>query len=199
MNVVGLTGGIASGKSTVGRRLAALGVPVIDADRVARDVVAPGEPALRAIVQAFGPTALDTDGALDRAGMRARIAGDPEARRTLEAITHPAIFLRIAEGLQALAAAGEPVAVVEAALMVETGSYRNYGDVVVVTCTPESQLRRLMKRDGMDEAAARALIATQLPLADKVAVATHVLHNDGDLASLMAQVDRLHEYLVAGG
>ena len=191
MRVVGLTGGIATGKSTVGARLRARGVPVLDADQVARAVVAPGEPALAEIAAAFGPDALDAGGALDRGAMRARIARDPTARRTLEAITHPRIHAETARWLATQAAAGHPVAVVEAALLVETGSYRHYPELVVVSCDPAVQLARVMARDGQTEAQARALIGTQLPLADKETVATVVLRNDGDRAALDAQVDAL--------
>lgn len=189
MKVVGLTGGIATGKSTVGRRLAELGLPVIDADQVAREVVEPGQPALDALVAAMGEDILDTEGRLDRAAMRARIASDPDAKKQLEAVTHPAILSTILTRLQARAAAGDEVAVVEAALMVETGSYRNYPVLLVVTCDPADQLARLMARDGMDEDGARRLIATQLPLADKEAVATHVIRNDGTREELLAKVD----------
>jgi len=191
VRVVGLTGGIAAGKSTVAALLSERGVPVVDADNVAREVVAPGQPALQAIVDHFGVEVLADGGTLDRRAMRRRISADPEARRALEAITHPAIRRTIAERLQALAAAGHELAMVEAALMVETGSHRLYPDLVVVTTDPEEQLRRVMARDGMDEASARALIATQLPLADKEAVATHVVRNDGAIEGLAARVDEL--------
>jgi len=195
LKVVGLTGGIATGKSTVGRRLVALGWPVIDADQVAREVVAPGQPALEELVSLMGDGILGEDGALDRDAMRARITTDPEARRLLESVTHPAIVGRILERLQALAVAGTAIAVVDAALMVETGSYRNYPELIVVTCEEATQLKRLMARDGMDEAGARRLIATQLPLADKEAVATHVIRNDADTATLMRRVDEVAEAL----
>jgi len=191
VKVVGLTGGIATGKSTVGELLRARGVPVIDADVVARQVVAAGEPALAAIVERFGEEVLDTQGELDRAAMRARIARDPEARKGLEAITHPAILQSIADQLSELAAGGVPLAVVEAALMVETGSYRMYGDLVVVTTDASVQLHRVMARDEMTEEGARALIATQLPLADKEAVATHLIRNTGTLEALEARVDEV--------
>jgi dephospho-CoA kinase len=165
------------------------GVPVIDADAVAREVVAPGQPALARIVAAFGDEVLASDGTLDRAAMRRRITSDPAARKTLEGITHPEILRTILERLQALAAAGQPAAVVEAALMVETGSYRQYPVVVVVSCDPEVQLRRIRARDGVDEAEARAIVATQLPLAEKERAATHVIRNDGTEAELEARVD----------
>lgn len=189
--VFGLTGGIGTGKSTVARLLRERGVPVLDADQVAREVVAPGTPGLAAIVEAFGVTALDPAGALDRAAMRARIVADPEAKRTLEQITHGRIGEAVMVWLAAQAEAGTPLAGVEAALMVETGSYRRYPTLVVVTCAPEVQVARVMARDGVDAAAAHAIIATQAAMADKVAVADHVVPNDGDLAALETEVDRL--------
>lgn len=197
MRVVGLTGGIATGKSTVARILRDLGVPVVDADQVAREVVQPGQPALARIVEAFGPDVLDSTGQLDRATLRQRVTHDAEARRALESITHPAIRERMAERLVALAQRGEPAAVVEAALLVETGSYRQYPALIVVTCDPELQLRRLMARDATSEADARAIIAAQLPLADKEAVATHVIRNDGDVSALRRQTQDVWRDIVA--
>jgi dephospho-CoA kinase len=129
--------------------------------------------------------------------MRARIVADPEARRTLEGITHPRIGLAVMAWMAAQADAGAPLAGVEAALMVETGTWRRYPALVVVTCDPEVQVRRVMARDGVTEAAARALIAVQMPMADKVAVAHHVVHNDGSLDALRAQVAELHAALLA--
>jgi dephospho-CoA kinase len=120
--------------------------------------------------------------------MRRRIVEDADARRTLEAITHPAIRTHLAEELQALAAQGHAAAVVEAALLVETGSYRDYPVLIVVTCTPETQLRRLIERDHLPPDQAKALLQAQLPLADKEAVATHVVRNDGTRAELEARV-----------
>jgi dephospho-CoA kinase len=186
MRVVGLTGGIATGKSTVARLFRAWGAEVVDADQVARDVVAPGTSGFSAVVAAFGPGVVAGDGALDRAALRARITADAADRHTLEAITHPAIREQIATRLAALAARGVAVAFVEAALMVETGTWRLYPEIVVVTTTPELQLARLLARDGTTEADARRLIATQLPLAEKERVATHLLRNDGSAAALEA-------------
>ena len=186
MKVVGLTGGIACGKSTVARHLTARGVPVLDADAVAREVVATGTDGLAAIVERFGPDVLDDAGGLDRRRMRARIATDRDARSALEAITHPRIAATIAARLAALAA---PIAVVEAALMVETGSYQRYDALLVVSSPPALQLARLMARDAVDEASARAIIATQLPLADKERLATAVIVNDSDEAALKSATD----------
>ena len=186
MHLVGLTGGIATGKSTVASLLRELGVPVLDADLAARHVVQPGEPALRALVDAFGSEILDTSGALDRAAMRQRIIDDPQAKRTLEAITHPAIRARIAEELAALAAGGHGAAVVEAALLVESGGYKGYADLIVVTCDPEEQVRRLMARDAQTESQARGLIGAQMPMSEKARYATQLIRNDGDIDALRA-------------
>lgn len=191
MLVVGLTGGIACGKSTVARWLRDRGVPVIDADRVAREVVEPGSAGLARIVATFGPGALGPDGGLDRASMRERISRDPAAKSALEGITHPEIRRVIGERLAGLAQAGHPAAVVEAALMVETGTYRLYPVVVVVSCAPALQIERIVARDGVSEEQARALAATQLPLADKEKVATHVIRNDGTEAELAARVEEV--------
>lgn len=184
--VVGLTGGIATGKSTVGAILKQMGVAVLDADQVSRDIVRPGEPALDEIVAAFGPEVLDPDGQLDRKAMRDRIAADPAARKTLEGITHPRIRAAMAEQIMALAAAGHEAVVVEAALLVETGSYRDYPVLVVVSCDPERQVARIMARDQVSEAQARQMLAAQLPLAEKEKVATFVIRNDGTRAELEA-------------
>ncbi len=195
MKVVGLTGGIATGKSTVAALFRSWGARVLDADQVAREVVEPGTPGLARIVEAFGPEALGPDGRLDRAAMRRRIASDPKAKSTLEAITHPAILGTIASRLAAWSAEGVPLAVVEAALMVETGSYRMYPELVVVTCDPERQVTRVMARDGVSEEDARALLRAQLPLSAKEAVATHLIRNDGDRAALEARAREVFEAL----
>ena len=199
MRVLGLTGGIACGKSTVARRFReAWDITVVDADQAARTVVEPGTPALVALVRAFGSDILGPDGTLDRAAMRTRIIHDADARKTLEAITHPAILGAVASSLSTAAAAGASVGMVEAALLVETGGYKRYDGLVVVTCQASTQLHRVMARDGVDEAAARAIIATQLPLSDKEAVADWVIRNDGDLQALYEQVDALAQELIAG-
>jgi len=189
MRVVGLTGGVATGKSTVARILSEdLGLQVVDADQAARQVVEPGQPALRQLVDAFGSEILTADGRLDRAAMRSKITDDASARATLNQITHPAIAQSIGERLAQLRDAGAPVAVVEAALMVETGSYQGYDALLVVTTEPATQLQRLMDRDGLSEDIARKFIATQMPLRDKEAVADAVVRNNGDHASLRRRV-----------
>lgn len=189
MFTVGLTGGIACGKSTVAALLRARGVPVLDADRAARDVTAPGSPALAEIASRFGAAMLREDGTLDRKALGARVVGDAEGRRALEEITHPRIREAIAEGLAALAAAGHPVAVVEAALLVETGSYRLYDALLVVRASAEVQVRRLMAREGVDEPTARAWLAAQMPVEEKARLATAVIDNDGEPAALGPALD----------
>lgn len=197
MKTIGLTGGIACGKSTVAALLRERGVAVVDADQVSRDVVAPGSDGLAAVVARFGDGVLLPDGALDRAQLRAIVSADPEARRALEAITHPRIREGVMGWLMAQAQGGAPVAVVEAALLVETGGYKLYNALLVVACQPETQLSRLMARDGMDEAAARQWLAAQLPVAEKVAVADAVIWNDGAVGDLPAAVDAAWAELVA--
>lgn len=198
MRTFGLTGGIGSGKSTVARWLREAGVPVVDADVVAREVVAPGQPALVAIVEAFGADVLQADGSLDRAALRRRIAVDRQARATLEAITHPAIFVRIAEARQAAEAEGAALFGVEAALMVETGSWRMYDRLVVVAASPEHQRARVAARDGSSAEAIDGLIAAQATLAQRLDVAHHVVWNDGSEAELREAVSRLLVALRAG-
>ena len=190
MRVIGLTGGIATGKSTVANRVREHGIPVLDADRVARQVVLPGQPALHALVEALGPDILTDEGELDRPQMRQRISRDPRVKQVLESITHPAIRASMAQALHDLATEGHALAVVEAALLVETGSHTLYPTLWVVACEPDRQLQRLMARDGMSEEASRALIATQLDMDAKRAVATVVFENDGDLHALHRAVDR---------
>ena len=189
--LVGLTGGIATGKSTVARMFEDRGAAVVDADQAARAVVEPGEPALQELVDALGPDILDADGRLDRPAMRERITRDPEAKRVLERITHPAIREWVVQRISEHVARGAPVVMVEAALLVETGGYKMYPTLVVVSCPTEMQIERVIARDGVDRAAARGFIATQLPLANKEAVANHVIRNEGDLAALEARVDEV--------
>lgn len=179
-HVVGLTGGIASGKSWVARRLRARGAVVVDADQLARDVVAPGQPALAEIGRAFGADVLRPDGTLDRGRLGDIVFADRDARRRLEAITHPAIAARAQAQIAAAASAGARVVFYEAALLVESGSHRWTDAVIVVAASPTTQRRRLMARDGLSAEQADARLAAQAPLAAKLAVATWVLRNDAD-------------------
>lgn len=195
MMVFGLTGGIACGKSAVAAMLAARGVPVVDADQGARDVVAPGSDGLAAVVEAFGPGVLDADGGLDRKALGARVFGDEAARQRLNALLHPRIARWSAERFMALAAEGHPLAVYEAALLVENGAHAAMAGLIVVTARPEVQRARLMARDGIDAAAAQARIDAQWPMEKKVAVATEVIDNSGDREALAAQVEGLYARL----
>lgn len=193
--VIGLTGGIASGKSSVARELQARGVPVIDADQLAREVVAKGSPGLAEIVRAFGPEVLAADGSLDRDKLGARVFQDPEARKQLNAITHPRIGQLSAERIAAALQTEAPYVIYEAALLVETGAHRGMAALVVVATAPEIQVTRLMGRDGLTEAAARARLAAQAPLEAKLAAADYVIHNDAGLPELREQIERVHRTL----
>jgi len=189
VKVIGLTGNIGSGKSTVARLFAAAGVPVVDADRVARDVVAPGMPALLEIAARF-PGVVSDAGELNRPALGARVFADPDERAALEAILHPRIALEVRRRLQALEDEGHPVALYEAALIVENGLQRGQDGLIVVTAPPAVRLQRVLARDGLSENEARQRIAAQLPEEQKVAVATMVLDNGGALAALIPQVAR---------
>ena len=190
MRVWGLTGNIGAGKSTVARLLAARGVPVIDADQIAREVVQPGRPALGEIAARW-PQVIAPDGSLDRKALAARVFADAHERDELNHIVHPRIAEEVSARMGALAGAGHPVAVYEAALIVENGLDRGLDGLIVVTAPPESQIARLRLRDGMTEEEARARIAAQLPAAEKVRKATFVIENAGSERDLEAQVDRL--------
>ena len=195
--VVGLTGGIASGKSTVARFFGALGVPVVDADAIAREVVAPGTEGLREVVAAFGEDVLAADGSLDRAALGAVVFADAGARKKLEAITHPRIGLESGKRLAEATAGGAPYALYEAALLVENGAYRMFPALIVVTAPEDVQRARIAARDGLDAAQAQARIAAQAPIAAKVAVADWVIENVGDLAALEARVREMHDAVLA--
>jgi len=194
VRVWGLTGNIGSGKSTVARMLASRGVPVVDADQIAREVVKPGTPALREIAARW-PEAIAADGTLDRKTLAARVFASDAERIELNHIVHPHIAEEVAARLAALAGAGYPAAVYEAALIVENGMHRGLDGLVVVTSPEDVQLSRLRLRDGMTEAEARSRIAAQLPVSEKLCHATFVVDNSGSEADLAAQVDRLLEAL----
>lgn len=189
MKLIGLTGGVASGKSSVARFLRRQGAHVIDADVVAREVVEPSTDGLSQIVARFGETILDKDGALDRTALGAIVMDDTQARKALEAILHPQIQAGIALQVQKRYAAGDQAVFVEAALLVETGSAAMYDALWVVRCSPSTQLERLMTRKGCDQTTAQSWINAQLPTEEKVRHATLVIENDGDLKALEAAVD----------
>jgi len=187
---VGLTGGIASGKSTVARLFAALGVPVIDLDEVAREVVAPGTPLLEAILARFNAPLKLPDGGLDRRALRSIVFADPAARAELEALTHPAIRAR-AE--QRSAQAGGPYQVIVEPLLAERGSAGRYDRVLVVDCDEGLQRERLARRDGASPAQIEAMLAAQATRAQRRAIAHEVLENKGREADLAPVVRALHE------
>jgi dephospho-CoA kinase len=195
---IGLTGGIASGKSTVARLFAEAGVPVIDLDDVAREVAQPGETGLAAIVAEFGPEVLDAGGALDRARLRARVFDDPTARRRLEQLLHP----RILEAtVRQAAAAGGPYQVIVVPLLVESGLQGWLDRVLVVDCPVETQIERLLARDAGSEAQARAMLAAQASREQRLAVADDVILNDGPperLPGAVATLDAVYRALAAG-
>ena len=188
MRVIGLTGGIACGKSTVAAMLRELGAPVIDADELARRVVEPGSPGFTEVVQRFGRDVVGPDGTLDRKKLGAIVFADAEARRDLNAITHPRIAAASQAEIVKLAAAGTSIAIYEAALLVENKIHLGLDGLIVVAAPLKVQLARLIDRDGSTEAEAAARIAAQLPLADKLAVATWVVDNGGDVDDTRRQV-----------
>jgi len=194
--VVGLTGGIASGKSTVARLLEGLGARVVDADQVARRVVAPGRDALAEIAEALGPGMIAADGALDRKRLGRRVFSDEGARRRLEAITHPRIAAAFAEEVLRAVAEGVPVLVYEAALLVESGAAEAVDRLVVVAAPPAVQRERMGRRDGLDPIAAQARLDAQASMEAKIAVADHVVMNEGTLEDLGRKVTALWEELL---
>ena len=192
---VGLTGGIATGKSAVAAALRSRGIPVLDADQVAREIVSPGSPGLASIVSHFGPSVLASDQTLDRAALRAIVLSDPVARAALEAITHPLIQASIRDWLEGCEATGHTAAVVEAALLIETGSHQSYDLLVVVSCDADTQQRRLMARNNIDSDEAARWVATQMPVDEKVEKADIHINNDGPIDALAAQLDELMRHL----
>ena len=197
MIVIGLTGGIASGKSAVASMLRDVGGQIVDADQLAREVVEPGRPALAEIAERFGQDMLDADGRLDRKRMGERVFSDAKARSALNAIIHPQIAIASRAALARLREAGQALAIYEAALLVENQVHRGLDGLIVVAAPDEVQIERLCRRDGIDEPAARARLAAQLPLADKVAEADWVIDNGGPVEQTRAQVDKVWRELEA--
>lgn len=199
MQVIGLTGGIAAGKTVVADRLAELGAVRIDADRLAREVVQPGTPALAAIAERFGTGVIAPDGTLDRPALGSVVFQDPDARRDLEAITHPAVRALSAERM---AAAGEAdadaVVVYDIPLLVESGRVDEFDRVVVVHAPREERIRRLVELRGMSPEEAARRIASQATDDERLAVADDVIDSGVSLASTLAQTDRLWANLAGG-
>ena len=190
MRIIGLTGGIGSGKSTVSEMLRELGAAVVDADAGARAVVEPGQPALAEIREAFGDEVLGPDGGLDRERLATLVFADEDARSRLNAITHPRVREWMAEQVQAAVAAGQEIVVLDIPLMYESGLEGGVESVVVVWSPPETQVERAVAR-GMNEADARARVAAQMPIDEKRARADHVVDNSGSLEDTRRQVERL--------
>lgn len=191
---VALTGGIATGKSYCLARFASLGVPVIDADRLARDAVARGSRALDAVAARFGATILLPDGTLDRAALGRIVFNDRAARADLEAIVHPEVYRRIGEWFASFSP-GTRIAMADIPLLFETGQHHDFDRVIVAACDPAEQLRRLITRDGLTEAEARARIDAQWPIGEKAARADHVIRTDGTIGDTDAQVKTVYELL----
>ena len=192
--LIGLTGGIASGKSTVSRFFTQLGAHVIDADLLAREVVAPGSAGLAAIRERFGPSVISDRGELDRERLGQIVFAEASARRDLEAITHPRIALMMAERAEhAERELGHSWVIYDAALIVERGLHRALQGLIVVACARDTQLERLMARDRFTREQAAARLDAQLPLEEKIKVADHIIDNDGSLDHTRSQALELFE------
>ena len=193
---VGLTGGIACGKSFVGEALAGMGCLVIQADDLGREALAPGGEAYEAVVKEFGREILTSEGAIDRRALAARVFGDAGRLARLNALVHPAVIRR-EEQLVAAFAAREPhgIAVVEAAILVETGSYQRFDKLILVTCGEEQQVERALKREGALEGDVRARIGRQMPPAEKRKFADFVIDTSGEKADTLRQTRAVYDQL----
>ena len=188
--IVGLTGGIGSGKSEVSRRFARLGIRVVDADQIAREVVEPGEPALAEICEHFGTQLLNDRGELKRAQLRDIIFSNPEEKAWLESCLHPRINQRVRARLSE---ASSPYAILESPLLLETTQHQLVNRVLVIDTSEASQLERASRRDQKSRAQIQAIMATQISRAERLAKAQDVIHNNGDLSELDTQVAQLHQ------
>jgi dephospho-CoA kinase len=190
---VALTGGVGSGKSTIAGLLANLGAGIVDADLIAHELTQPGGAAIEPLRETFGPQAIGADGALDRAWMRAHVFADASARRQLEGIVHPLVRTRMREQADALARAGAPYTVAVIPLLVESGRARERAHrILLVDCSVETQLRRVVQRPGIDAALAEGIIAAQASRAQRLAVADDVIFNEAPLPDIELAVARLH-------
>lgn len=196
--VVGVTGGIGSGKTVVAQAFAELGVEVIDTDQIAHELTAPGQPAVREIATRFGTQVLTAEGALDRAALRRAVFSDPNARHRLEALLHPLIAQQV---VHRLAQAGGPYVILVVPLLVETGGYEGIVDRVLVVDSPEDvQVTRVMRRNGLSPNEVEPILRAQASRQQRLARADDVLTNDGDLDTLRSGVQRLHrDYLALAG
>jgi dephospho-CoA kinase len=194
--VIGLTGGIASGKSSVAALLAQQGAAVVDADQLAREVVAPGSEGLREITAAFGEHLLNADGGLDRDALGALVFRDPTVREALQRITHPRIGALSAQRVQEHQRGDALYILYDAPLLVEVGAHRGMDALIVVAASTDHQVARAKERNGLDEGEARRRIAAQLPLHEKTAVADYVIANDGTLEQLSERTLAVHSAIV---
>lgn len=193
--VIGLTGGIGSGKSTVADRFVARGAALVDTDQLAHQLTVPGGDAMATIEAAFGPTVVAADGSLDRAAMRTVVFQDPAARRRLEAILHPMIRARTDAGARAALAGGAPYVLLAIPLLVEAGNVRSRVDrVLVIDCPVEVQIARVMTRSGLSRAEVERILAAQATREARLAAADDVIDNGGDLEALEPRVRALHEH-----
>lgn len=193
MLVIGLTGGIGSGKTTVAKLFAEFNIPIIDADLIARELVEPGQPALEQIVRSFGPRVVKSDGTLDRRRLRERVFADPEERKTLEEILHPLIRQSMMERLERV---DGPYVVMVVPLLVDTGNWDMIDRILVVDVDEETQLQRVMQRDGVNRKQAESIVDTQISREDRLEAADDVMDNTGDITALREEVARLHEFYV---
>jgi dephospho-CoA kinase len=196
MRLIGLTGGIATGKSTVDRMLVTHGAEVIDSDELAREAVRPGEPTLDRVVERFGPDVVEADGSLDRARLGAIVFADAAARRDLEAITHPRIIELTQERITAALSGAAPLVVVDTPLMFENAREAMFEGVLLVYAPADVQVRRLRERNQLDSTAARQRLTAQLPIEEKRARATWIIDNSGDLEATRDAVDAWWESVV---
>ena len=195
MKWIGLTGGIATGKSTAAEMFRALGVPVICADQLAKDVVQIGSQGLKEVVRAFGPDILKPDGSLDRKALGAKVFGSPDKLLVLEGIIHPEVRRLQRESRERLKQAQHKIAIYDVPLLFEKNLEGDFDLVIVVACAPQTQLQRLMKRDQLSEADARKRINSQLPIEEKIKRADFTIRNDGTPEELRMQVQALFQKL----
>jgi len=188
---VGLTGGIACGKTVVRRRLEEQGIPTLDADAVVHRLLQSGTEVTRRIAESFGEKVIASDGSVDRRALGAIVFGDEEARRKLNAIVHPGVWREIERFFEEREKASDPVAVVDAALMIETGSYKRYDFLVVVHCGPELQLERLMARDGLSREDAERRVRSQMPIEQKLPFGDFLVDTSGSIEETLKQTDEL--------
>ena len=195
---VGLTGGIATGKSTVGLMFVELGCHLIDADHISHQFFQPGEAVYSAVIQAFGERILSADRTINRKVLGEIVFNDAEARKKLNQLVHPAVVQRQRDWLNEMEARDPGgISIVDATLMIEVGTYKNYDKVIVVTCRPEIQKQRLRTRSGLSEEEIEARVRSQMPLEEKVKYADFVIDNSGDLPDTRRQVEQVNSKLRA--